>query len=520
MRLSRIVALSCALSLLGRSSTWAQDRSAASGLPDQVLAEIERQRQRIEELERAVARQDEALSSLRAAMERQAPATRAAGTETRVGSADGRVTEAQAERREPEKAQQALIRKAEETARNLGGFRFSGDYRHRVDIAMRSSNPVAGPLQNVRHRYRLRFNIDKELDPHFKFHLQLSTGQFNNGATNDQDFATMVGKHPFGIAEAHIDFALHSNLLVRLGRMEEIFADSMNFAWDDDVRFNGLPQVARFPLGSKPLRLKSIEVRAAQYVLSNPNIAVLRPDSPFVAADFVVGKKVGDSNLFHTGFMAQGELGGRWSHQLTADVQIYRNPNQIQLASLPIGYAVLINNGLGLALSGPLLGVGNATTTPGGAVYYARGFQIARISWRLAHEGFRVGDRLIPAWLDIQLARNTATTKLRDAIMAALNVGAVRKSGDLRFLYFYTIKDANSLISQFSDDNLGTLSGVNLEVHQVRMDIGITRFFQLQNRMFIQQQRRQSNPEQHLFVPLPRGANPIYRFQTQLAFSF
>src|SRR5437867_4956526 len=133
MRLSRIVALSCALSLLGRSSTWAQDRSAASGLPDQVLAEIERQRQRIEELERAVARQDQALSSLRAAMERQAPATRAAGTETRVGSADGRVTEAQAERREPEKAQ-ALIRKAEETARNLGGFRFSGDFRHRVDI--------------------------------------------------------------------------------------------------------------------------------------------------------------------------------------------------------------------------------------------------------------------------------------------------------------------------------------------------------------------------------------------------
>ncbi len=104
--------------------------------------------------------------------------------------------------------------------------------------------------------------------------------------------------------------------------------------------------------------------------------------------------------------------------------------------------------------------------------------------------------------------------------MASANLGAIRKSGDVRALYQFAIKDANSMISQFTDDNLGTGSGVNIAVHALRFDLGLTRFLQWQNLLFIQHQRRASNPAEQFFVPLGRGANATFRYRGQLAFTF
>src|SRR2546425_683818 len=97
-----------------------------------------------------------------------------------------------------EKVEQ-LSRSLDGVMKNLGGIKLSGDFRFRGDAQLRSGNQIAGPLQNLRSRYRLRLNLDKELDPRFKFHMQLSTGPLNNGITNDQDFAGTVAKHPFCI---------------------------------------------------------------------------------------------------------------------------------------------------------------------------------------------------------------------------------------------------------------------------------------------------------------------------------
>jgi hypothetical protein len=38
--------------------------------------------------------------------------------------------------------------------------------------------------------------------------------------------------------------------------------------------------------------------------------------------------------------------------------------------------------------------------------------------------------------------------------------------------------------------------------------------------LFIQNQRRASNPAEQFFVPLQRGANTTFRYQAQLAFAF
>ncbi len=424
-----------------------------------------------------------------------------------------------------------LDRKLDGAVKNLGGFKFGGDFRFRADAQLRSGNAIAPPLQNVRSRYRLRLNVDKELDFRFKFHLQLSTGPYNNGLTNDQDFASTIAKHPFSIAEAYVDFHPNSKFAVRGGRMEEVFADNMRFLWDDDVRFNGFQQLVTIPVGANALGIKSVELRSGEYILSNPNVVILPapssdptkpspPASAFVSAGFQPGQKVRDANLFHPGFVVKGDIKTGWSHQFAGDVQVYRNPNQIQLASLANGFPVLVSNGIGLALSGSVTGAGNATTTPGGAIFSAPNFQIARVAYRLEHKGWKLANREMPAYLDFQASRNLGTSKLRDAFMASANLGSVKGFGDVRFLYQFAIKDANSLISQFTDDDLGTGTGVNIRVHAVRFDLGLTRFLAWQNLLFIQDERRPSNPAEQFFVPLQRGANTTFRYLGQLAFTF
>jgi hypothetical protein len=417
-------------------------------------------------------------------------------------------------------SREELTKRVEEVSKGLGGFKFSGDFRYRLDMQARSGNEMAAPLQNVRSRYRLRLNVDKSLEPRFGFHMQLSTGPYNVATTNDQDMGGIAVKHPFSVAEAYVDFHPNSKFAIRGGRMEEIFADNMRFLWDDDVRFNGFQQILNLPLASSPMGFNRVEFRVGEYILSNPNVVILSPGSPFISAGFQTGQKVRDADLFHPGLVLHGALGSRWVHHLTTDASLYRNPNQIQLSSTAAGFPALISNALGLQLSGPLAASGNATTSPGGAIYSARNFQIVRVAYRLERKGIVLGGRELPGWLDFQVSRNLGTGRLRDAIMASANLGAVRGFGDMRFLYQFAIKDANALISQFTDDDLGTGTGVNIRVHAMRFDLGLTRFLQWQNLLFVQNQRRSSNPAEQFFVPLSRGANETFRYLGQLAFSF
>ena len=415
-------------------------------------------------------------------------------------------------------SQEELTKRVETVSTNLGGFKLSGDFRLRADVQARSGNAIASPLQNIRGRYRLRFNVDKDIDPKFRFHLQLSTGPYNNQITNDQDFAGMAVKHAFSIAEAYVDYHPTPRVSLRGGRMEEVFADNMRFIWDDDVRFNGFQQNATIPLGSKVV--KTVELRAAEYFLSNPNVPILAAGSPFVAAGYQPGQKVRDANLFHPGVVVAGDLGERWTHQATADIQLYRNQNQILLATSAAGFPVVVNNSIGLALSGPVPTLGNATTTPGGAMYSAGRYQIARVAYRISNRGIKIGNRDMPFYFDFQTLRNVGTHQLRDAMMASFNFGTVRQLGDMRFLYQYSIKDANSLVAQFTDDDLGTGATTNIGVHALRFDLGLTRTLQWQNLFFIQNARRANDPSQRLFVPVQRGANTTYRYLGQLAFTF
>ena len=306
--------------------------------------------------------------------------------------------------------------------------------RHLGNLCCRTNLDFSPPESKCDRQFFL--NVDKDLDQRFRLHTQLSTGPLNNGLTNDQDFAGTVIKHPFSLAEAYIDFHPHSNFSIRGGRMEEVFADNTRFLWDDDVRFNGFQQLVKLPFDSN----NSLELRAGEYFFSNPNIVILSATSPYVGAGFQPGQKVRGANLFHPGAVLNLGSGGGWKHQLIADVQVYRNPNQIQLASLADGFPLLVSNAIGLALSGPITGTGNATTAPGSATYFAPDFHIVRASYRI-ERGVKIADREMPLWFHFQLSRNYGAGRLNDALMGTVNLGAVKRAGDLRFLYQYAIKE-------------------------------------------------------------------------------
>jgi hypothetical protein len=496
------------------SSTAKDDIEHLKSKIDQLVLLVERQQQAMAELERR-------LNSIeprpRTAVVNPASLKLAVGTSTPAPDA-GTISPGPAESQT--QPIETRIQKVEEQILKIGPVRLSGDFRLRFDTILRQATEAPDPpLQHVqiaRMRYRLRLNMDTDIHPQLSFHGQLSTGPINNALTQDQDFTSTVARQPFFISEAWIDYHPNKTIQLQGGRVLEVFADNSRFMFDDDVRFNGFNEKITFARGNA-----GIELRAGQYWFSNPNVAVITPGSPLAIAGDEVGKTGRTANLFHQGILWNQKFNDRWSQQVGTDVQVFREPNQIQLASTAAGVVFIVQPGLGLVLSGPMTGTGNATTTPGGAIYSAEDFHIGRLTYRLNHAGFTVGDHAYPIVFNLQGARNFgADTNERDAMLAALQVGRITKRNDMSFMYVFSIKGANSMISQLTDDDLGTGSGVNLRTHYFRWELGLARKVTLQSLVFIQRELRNSGQFPDFFVPLGAFTPRQYRFQEQIAFSF
>jgi hypothetical protein len=419
------------------------------------------------------------------------------------------------------------VKQLEDQVTKIGPFRFSGDFRLRFDGIFHSAdpNPPAGitPLthvQNARARYRLRLNFETDINSKISFHGQLATGPVNNEVTTDQDFSAITARHPFFLNEAWIDY--HPNRATDLqgGRVLEIFADNSRFLFDDDIRFNGFNEKYVVAFAHNAFKVSDLEIRAGQYIFSNPNVAIVTAGSPLALAGAEVGSTGRAANLFHQGLLLNQKFNEHWSSQFGGDVQIYRNPNQIQLSSTN-GIALIVQNGLGITLSGPLTGTGNATTTPGGAIYTARNFDIARLTYRLGWSGFKSVSRAYPVLFNIQFARNVGIgMPERDAFLGSIQIGRVEKRGDMAFLYLYSQKGANAIISQLTDDDLGTNSGVNIRTHHFKFEYGLAKKITLQSLLYIQNELRSSGDFPNFFVPMNAFTPRQYRLQEQIVFHF
>jgi hypothetical protein len=490
----------------------------------QLESELERQNAKLDQLQKALMDQQSTIQALLDKLSAQTnpPGSGAKATETSATI----TTHSDAVAGEPQTPTvEQRLAKVEGQVLKIGPVRLSGDFRLRFDGTFRSAteppNPPLEHVQNARGRYRLRLNFDTDIYPNLSFHGQLATGPLNNQLSTNQDFTSITARAPFSLSEAWIEYRPAKSLQLQGGRVQDVFADNSRFLFDDDIRFNGFNE--RYTASFKPnaVRLSSLEFRAGQYILSTPNVAVIAPNSPLARAGEIVGTAGRSATLFHQGLLANQTFNKRWSSQLGGDIQLYNHPNQIQLASTQDGLVLLVQPGLGIALSGPLPGTGNATTTPGGVVYTAPGFQIARLTYRLNYAGFTHGDHAFPVTFNVQLARNVATgLNERDAMLTALQVGRITKRGDTSFLYVFAIKGANSLISQVTDDDLGTGTGVNIRTSHFRFEYGISRKVTFQSLFFIQNSLRRSGQFPNFFVPLGDFAPRTYRVQQQLVFAF
>jgi Putative porin len=407
--------------------------------------------------------------------------------------------------------------------RGLAGFRFSGDFRYRFDVQDRSSNAVAAALQNIRNRYRLRFNVDKDLfnkdgdgTPLARVHFQLSTAPYNNELTNDTDFNGFGTKAPFSVAEAYADLLPIKGLTLRVGRTAEAFADNRQFIWDDDVRFNGFQETYRRTAKNSLF----VEFRAGQYILTNPNVQVVPAGSPYLNAGYVLGQRINASTLLDQGVVVGGNLGKKWRTDAKFAYFTVGDPNQIQLASTAAGQGLVTNAVLGATISSNLGATGNATTTNGGAIYSAGGFDVLHYGWNLNYAGSMIKGHNFPFALFLQGTHNTSASVQNNGYMLGASWGQAARLGDVQFQYAYIFKPANAFVSQFTDDDVGTGSGVNIKDHALRVNFGITRWLAWENRLFIQHGISRNDPANAFFVPLQQGYNTTFRYQSHLAFTF
>ena len=76
------------------------------------------------------------------------------------------------------------------------------------------------------------------------------------------------------------------------------------------------------------------------------------------------------------------------------------------------------------------------------------------------------------------------------------------------------------MISQVTDDDLGTNTGVNIRTNHFRFDYGLAKKITLQSLLYIQSELRNSGAFPNFFVPLNAFTPRQYRLQEQIVFSF
>ncbi len=323
----------------GAAETDTANRLGAHEEAIRILNEkLSRMQKTIEQQERTI----ELLVGKTAAKPLEAASESATGAPTTKASAEtGAISIQKLDQPKAEQTVADRLQKVEETVRKIGPIKWSGDMRLRFDAFFRpaseSPDPPSLHQQNVRMRYRLRLNLDADANTYLSFHGQLSTAPANNQLTSDQDFSGIVIKHPFFINEAWLDFHPNKNIQLQAGRLLPIFADGSLFLFDDDIRFNGFNERFSISLKSAPAGITNIEFRGGQYIFSNPVVPIVEKGSPLNLAGAKVGSTGRSANLFHQGFVVDQKLNERWTQQFTSDVQLYRNPNQILLASTQAG---------------------------------------------------------------------------------------------------------------------------------------------------------------------------------------
>ena len=407
--------------------------------------------------------------------------------------------------------------------------KFNGEFRLYFDSLTRSAGGGAPRVSNIRGRYLLHLDFDAAIRRSLSVHGRLSTAPLNNPLTDIQDFGGGVAKHPFFLSEAYVDYHPKESLRLQGGRVDNPFNDRSRFLFDVDTRFNGTNESLRIPLNKGFLGATELQLLGGQYTFTNPSFPVIAPgiastsasatpSQALLAAGAREGTQPRSSQLFQQGLILRQQIGGAITSE-AADLQLYRNPNQLRLMSTP-GGLFLIGNSLGLTPSSPVPSASNATTTPGGATLTASGFRIGHVSYTLAHRGINAFQHTAPVSLNLQLARNFQSVSDRNAWSAIATAGRAREAGDIRLLYGFYRKEANSLIGELTENDIAIGGNVNMRANLVRLEFTLARGVIFANNMIWTRWLKDSNAPAGFFVPLGTAVPTQFRYQGMLIFRF
>ena len=150
----------------------------------------------------------------------------------------------------------------------------------------------------------------------------------------------------------------------------------------------------------------------------------------------------------------------------------------------------------------------------------APAFRVAHISYTAVRTGVPMFGRQLPLSLNLQFARNTATHLERDAFAAIFTAGRSKEFGDVRVIGSFYQKQANSLISQLTENDIAIGSNVNMNAYLGRFEYTLPGGIVFANNFIWTKWLVNSDPAAHFFVPLGSAVPRQFRYQGILIFRF
>ncbi|MEK6281485.1 MAG: putative porin [Acidobacteriota bacterium] len=437
---------------------------------------LERQGQRLDELQRTVRDQQEIILMLAGKLNpvSTSPAVLAIRTDT-----------------EPQATQTPTIddrlKKVETRVSEIGGIRFSGDIRLRSESFFGLSNNLAtagnpaalGNELTPRHRMRIRarLNMRGTISDEFDWGMRLASGSFSDAISTNQTLTDFYNRKPFALDQAFVTYKPKRMPGLRLqgGKFEPPWTFT-EMTFDNDVMVEGFNE--SYSRTSKKSVLKDLTVVVWQLPFVERNSAFVRNSNGTVNID--QSRRDGrDLSLFGGQVRARFEPSSKvalnlsvsdlyyWGTQFISPVQAFGAQLQIpvtitlpgggtttSLVSLPRELLVAGSGNLGLTTAS-----NNATNRDG---RLASGFNLIDMIARLELKH----SKRFPVQLLLNFVTNTRT---RDVVTAGpggadlilpnhenngfwgeVQVGQTRARGDMQFGYTFMRIEKDAVLTPFN----------------------------------------------------------------------
>jgi Putative porin len=143
----------------------------------------------------------------------------------------------------------------EDRLKTFGPFSFTGDIRLRDEPFF--GGPANQSLDQNRERFRLRFNVNAQLNPDFGGGFSLASGDINDPTTTNQTVTGFYTRKTIAIDKAFVDYNPHEfHVLTLIGGKFAYPWYNTELTWDKDLNPEGAAETLAFDLHSVPVLKK------------------------------------------------------------------------------------------------------------------------------------------------------------------------------------------------------------------------------------------------------------------------